>query len=224
MGSQARVTCWTITGTAFIFFSLAFIIFASAFPYWQQRELSRQAGYPNIGLWEICFREEGETAPTHVQDELGKRYYGCNYVFDRELRTILSWIYPGWFIAVTTFVTLGLLFQPLALIINTLYFVRVCSPHIEHILMGVSALLTTVNGFGTAIAIIIFGVKSDEDVMWIPDPKSSHLSWSFGVCAFVPILCWIAGMCHWVETLRLKAIRDRNSRAKIYQRGDFARY
>ena len=95
MGSQARVTCWTITGTAFIFFSLAFIIFASAFPYWQQRELSRQAGYPNIGLWEICFREEGETAPTHVQDELGKRYYGCNYVFDRELRTILSWIYPG---------------------------------------------------------------------------------------------------------------------------------
>ena len=58
---------------------------------------------------------------------------------------------PGWFIAVVTFVTLGLLLQPLALIINTLYFVRVCSPHIEHILMGVSALLTTLNGTGTSL-------------------------------------------------------------------------
>ncbi|XP_005107974.1 uncharacterized protein LOC101854440 [Aplysia californica] len=224
MAGTPRVTCWSISGAILIAFSTVFVIFASAFPYWQERELTREAGFPHVGLWEICFREDGEPAPPWANDALTKRYYGCNYVFDRELRTILHWIYPGWFIGVTFLVTLGLLLQPVAFIIDILFFVRVCSAHLEHVLVGVAFLLTTINGFTTAIAIIIFGIKSDTDQYWIPDPKSSHLSYSFAVCAFVPVLSWLAGMCHGVEFLRLKSIRDRNARAKVYARGEFGRY
>jgi len=222
MGGASRVTCWGVSGSILILFSLAFTVFASAFPYWYQRHPTRGVGYPNIGLWEICFRDDGEPAPVTAGDPPGSTYYGCQYVFDRELRFILGWIYPGWFILVTALVTLGFILQPLALLLNVLYYVRVCSSHTEHVLMGVSTLLTTGNGFGTAIAVLVFGVESDKNNEWLPNPESRHLSWSWAVCAAVPILAWLAGMCHAVEFLRLKSIRDRNARAKVYERGDFS--
>merc|ERR1712049_19398 len=92
-----RVTAWSICGTILISIALILIIIASAVPYWQERAEGRDTGFPNTGIWEICFDEvKGDVAPRIAQDILGKRYYGCNYVFNRELRTILHWYFPGW--------------------------------------------------------------------------------------------------------------------------------
>ncbi|BFZ11415.1 hypothetical protein BsWGS_14454 [Bradybaena similaris] len=128
--ASARVTCWTVCGTVLIVVSIVCIIFAEAYPYWQQSEKTRETGIPSVGLWQVCFREDGYPAPPWANDGLGKRYYGCNYVFDRDLRMIRDWIYPAWFIVVVLFVTLGLLLQPIAIIINILYYIRVLSAHL----------------------------------------------------------------------------------------------
>ncbi|KAK3727117.1 hypothetical protein RRG08_048218 [Elysia crispata] len=225
MGNATRLSGWTFAGTAVIIVSIGCLIFAHAFPYWQESEKSRDTGVPNIGLWNICFREEGFPAPSYIEDSLGKRYYNCLYVFDRDLRTVRSqWIFKDWFIAVVIFATLGLVLQPVSIIFNILYFVRVCSPHKEHWLMLVSSLLNVVNGFIIAIAIFVFGIMASRDKEWMPQPESNHLSYSWGVAAVVPVLSFIAGMCHTVDFLRLKSYRDRDARAKIYARGEFAKY
>ncbi|CAG5132790.1 unnamed protein product [Candidula unifasciata] len=93
--AAARVSGFTIVGTILIAISIVLIIFAEAFPYWQQAEKTRETGIPNVGLWQVCFRDDGYPAPPWANDGLGKRYYGCNYVFDRDLRMIRDWIYPG---------------------------------------------------------------------------------------------------------------------------------
>ncbi|GFO16803.1 pmp-22/emp/mp20/claudin tight junction [Plakobranchus ocellatus] len=225
MGGTSRVTGWTIAGTVVISLSIGCLIFAHAFPYWQESEKSRDTGVPNIGLWNICFRKEGIPAPGWITDTLGKRFNRCYYMFERDLRTVRSkWIFKDWFIAVIFFATLGLILQPLAIIFNVLYYVRVCSPHLEYFLMAVSSLLNLINGFTVAIAIFVFGIMASRDRYWMPQPESNHLSYSWGVAAVVPVLSFIASMCHTVDFLRLKSYRDRNARAKIYARGEFARY
>lgn len=225
MGNASRLSGWTYAGTTIIVVSIGCLIFAHAFPYWQESEKSRDTGVPNIGLWNICFREEGVPAPSHVKDSLGARYYNCYYVFERHLRNIRSqWIFTDWFIVVVTFATLGLVLQPVAIIFNILYYVRVCSPHNEHLLMLVSSILNLVNGFIIAIAIFVFGIMASRDRLWMPQPESNHLSYSWGVAATVPVFSFIASMCHTIDFLRLKSYRDRNARAKIYARGEFAKY
>ncbi|CAG5132578.1 unnamed protein product, partial [Candidula unifasciata] len=93
--AAARVSGFTIVGTILIAISIVLIIFAEAFPYWQQAEKTRETGIPSVGLWQVCFRDDGYPAPPWANDGLGKRYYGCNYVFDRDLRMIRDWIYPA---------------------------------------------------------------------------------------------------------------------------------
>ncbi|XP_059170421.1 uncharacterized protein LOC131951965 [Physella acuta] len=224
MAGSARISGWTIAGTIMIALTIVALLFASAYPYWQQSEKSRDTGIPSIGLWAVCFRDDGYPAPAWAEDTLGNRYYGCNYVFDRDLRKIVHWIYPGWFMTVVIFVTFGLITQPVGIILNILYYLRVCSPHKEHILILVSVILNTTEGLLVAMAIIIFGLKAATDQYWMPQPESNHLSYSYGVCALVPVLCFLAGMCHFVDFLRLKSYKDRDARAKIYARGEFARY
>ncbi|KAI8764535.1 PMP-22/EMP/MP20/Claudin tight junction [Biomphalaria glabrata] len=224
MGNSGRVTGWTIAGTILIGVSIIALLFASAYPYWQQAEKTRDTGIPSIGLWSICFRADGYPAPSWANDILGNRYYGCNYVFDRDLRKIVDWIYPAWFKAVVIFVTLGLITQPLCIILNILYYARMVSAYKEHRLLLVSSIINANEGLLVAIAIIIFGIMSAKDAKWLPMPESNHLSYSYAVCAIVPVLCFFAAMCHTVDFLRIKSYKDRDARAQTYARGEFARY
>ncbi|CAL1539847.1 unnamed protein product [Lymnaea stagnalis] len=224
MASSFRVSGWTIAGTILMSITIVLLLFSSAYPYWQQSAKMRDTGISSVGLWAVCFREDGYPAPTWANDVLGNRYYGCNYVFDRDLRKIVDWIFPGWFKAVVIFVTLGLITQPVGIILNILYYVRACSAHNEHLLLMISSALNAVEGGLVALAIIMFGIISAQDAKWMPQPESNHLSYSYAVCALVPVLCFLASMCHSVDFLRLKAYRDRDARAKVYARGEFARY
>ncbi|KAH9490593.1 hypothetical protein Btru_033615 [Bulinus truncatus] len=224
MANSGRFTGWTIVGTILIGVSIIALLFASAYPYWQQAEKTRDTGIPSIGLWAICFRQDGYPAPNWANDILGNRYYGCNYVFDRDLRKITDWIYPAWFKVVVIFVTLGLITQPLCIILNILYYAQCVRPNREHFLLLASSIINAVEGFLIAIAIIIFGLKSANDTYWLPMPESNHLSYSYGVCALVPVLCFFAGMCHTVDFLRVKSYKVRDARANTYARRDFPRY
>lgn len=76
------------------------------------------------------------------------------------------------------------------------------------------------SGVLTALAIFIFGLSAATDKYWIPQPESNHLSYSYAVCALVPVLCFFGATCHTVDYIRLRFYRHRDARANVYTKGE----
>lgn len=54
----------------------------------------------------------------------------------------------------------------------------------------------------------MFGVRATASRSWLANPDNNYLSWSFGMCILADFLFFIAGMCIYVQFLRLRGERD----------------
>jgi hypothetical protein len=94
MAAGQKFSVWTFVAFIPSVLAVVLCILATASHNWIESFSERRTGVNSMGLWEICF-ESDFAAPWHVQDVLGKRYGGCNWILDYELRTLRSWLFTS---------------------------------------------------------------------------------------------------------------------------------
>ncbi|KAG0702678.1 hypothetical protein GWK47_025021 [Chionoecetes opilio] len=145
-------------------------------PYWLQSYTYTYSDFQNMGLWEFCF--DGFRYPKYQYDH---KFMGCNYIFSEEYRIIWSWMLPAWFMAVQTFMTIGLLASMTTLVTVSLILMRWPMQMImryEWHLTGFCFLCQAVSVVAIFFAVLVFGVMCwTRD--WLLNPNFNYLSWSY---------------------------------------------
>jgi hypothetical protein len=168
-GGASKIPFFVAYACHIICFVLCIIGFGTTHWYEPEDLKDPQNQLKRIGLWEACF-----DGYEHTSDLIGKKYYGCWWIFHKEYSYIRDWLMPPWFVAVQTMMTfavvlLVILFALMALSIGNLFGLRL------------SSFLSVLQTCCLAISVTVFAVMIGVDRSWMPRWDLNMLSWSFGL-------------------------------------------
>jgi len=208
-----------MSGSILSFVSLLLILMSFASPYWLVSWQDTYSPFQNMGLWEFCFHRF--RYPNYQFDKL---FDGCHYIFSREYYVIWEWLlpgnqlliqtmrkieqpnsldskfYPGWLMAVQTFLTLALMFSCVAQIMTTLLLIRWPLNFVFRFqwqLLGGCSVLNGITSFMLFMGVAVFGGQCWRRD-WLLYPNFNHLSWSYALAVIALIIGIFAAVCFYL--------------------------
>lgn len=171
---------------AFVLSIIGFVCLAVAFvtPYWIVSWPRVFSQFKRLGLWEACF-----AGLVIEMDPRQKAYHGCWWILAKEFYDIRDYVMPPWFVTIQVLVTVDILCEFSALVIQGMVFVksqvsdatgyskRLPPFNLVQAVTYITLIMTFVKLF---VTVLFFGFFFTEK-NWMPRPDLNYPSWSFGL-------------------------------------------
>ncbi|XP_014768646.1 uncharacterized protein LOC106868051 [Octopus bimaculoides] len=162
---------------------LSFILYMIGFStsYWLETFEEVQIGLERLGLWQICFTQDGMSLNSGDQAR-GITYKNCYWVFHENIRLASDTFGISFFLGTQVLSAFSVALLILVLIMAVIRMCGCCQTGYKVHVAVISAVLTLIAITFQISALLLFGLKTGHKD-WLTNHRHIHLSWSYGLCA-----------------------------------------